>query len=309
MSNLNKKYLSEVLHISMDSFSRECDHILEKENFKYRHLSDSEKEQNILEITKKLFQPDLTRSGQHRKVSWNNGWDENLKLIQNDPHNLDLLKPKYYRPNNINRCGVDYIFSECNQFEYSFFKLIRSYLYHNFINTVSFSKLMEFGCGPAHNIVYFANKDRSKQYVGLDWAHSSQKIIGCIRENHSYNIEGHNFDFFNFDENLNINEETIIVSIGALEQIQKDWENVVNYWIRSKPAMIVQLEPIVELYDDKILIDVLGKYYHQKRNYLDGYLTHLKRLYSKKVISKLEYIKVPICGRFMNGWNIISWKP
>ena len=107
---------------------------------------------------------------------WNDGWEQNLNLLQNDPQNLDSLIPKYYRPNNINRFGVDYIFSECNQFAYSFFKLIRSYLYHNFINTVSFSKLMEFGCGPAHNIVYFANKDKSKQYVGLDWAHSSQKL-------------------------------------------------------------------------------------------------------------------------------------
>lgn len=88
---------------------------------------------------------------------------------------------------------------------------------------------MEFDCGPAHNLVYFAKKDGSKKLIGLYWAHSSQKIIDCIRENHAYNVEGINFDFFSFDENLEIDDGTIIVTIGALEQIHKDWENVVNY--------------------------------------------------------------------------------
>ena len=33
--------------------------------------------------------------------------------------------------------------------------------------------------------------------------------------------------------------------------------------------MVVQLEPVDELYDDEVLIDVLGKYYHQK-DYLNS---------------------------------------
>ena len=93
---------------------------------------------------------------------------------------------------------------------------------------------MEFGCGLAHNLVYFAKK-MGAELIGLDWAHSSQKIIDCIRGKPCLQCRGIQF-CFGFDENLEIDDGTIIVTIGALEQIHKDWENVVNYWIRSKPT-------------------------------------------------------------------------
>ena len=118
MNRLNKELLANILQVDPSTFSKECEHILKNNNFIFRHLSDKEREQNFIEITKTIFELNLDKTGQHRKAIWNDGWEENLNLLQNDPQNLESLKPKYYRPNNYVRFDKDYIFSESNQFDY-----------------------------------------------------------------------------------------------------------------------------------------------------------------------------------------------
>ena len=191
---------------------------------------------------------------------------------------LKQLKPLYYRPNHIIRLGDKYIYSDSDNFEFNVFQLIRNYLFYNYIQNSGCKKLFEFGCGPTHNLVYFYECNPNIHYFGLDWAQSSQRIIEVINKNLNSSITGLRYDFFKPENNLPLDHDSIVITFGALEQTGDQWHKLVSYWIRSKPKLIINVEPISELYDSNSLIDHLGLLYHRKRKYLNGFLTFLKNL-------------------------------
>ena len=283
--------------------------LLDTFNFSYRELTTNELQKVLLENLKVIEAGDLNYSGEHRKLQWDKGWNQNLELIQKSPKDRNQLKPLYYRPNHIIRLGDKYIYSDSDDFEFNVFQLIRSYLFNNYIQNSGCKKLFEFGCGPAHNLVYFYDCNPKIHYFGLDWAQSSQRIIEVINKNLNSSITGLRYDFFKPEHNLPLDQDSIVITFGALEQTGDQWHNLVSYWIRSKPKLIINIEPISELYDSNSLIDHLGLLYHRKRKYLNGFLTFLKNLHDSKLINSLKVKKGCVGGRYMNGWNIIIWKP
>ncbi len=309
MVPLTIEKVAKLLAIDTSLFCAECTEFITNHNFNYRDLDSAELQSCILENLQEIQHERLEYSGSHRKQKWNQGWNENYELLLKSPNDLSVLKPRYYRPNHIIRFGDRYVFSESEDFEYNIFQLIRAFVLNNFIKKTQHTKLFEFGCGPAHNLVYFAHRSPNIQYFGLDWANSSQRIITQINKTFGYSIIGKKYDFFQPNTHLPIDDNSVIVTFGALEQTSSKWHDLLTYWLKSKPALIINVEPISELYHQKSLIDYLGLMYHQKRNYLAGYYTFLKSLLSSGTIKSLEVHKVAIGGRYMNGWNILVWKP
>ena len=124
--------------------------------------------------------------------------------------------------------------------------------------------------------------------VGLDWSKSSQDIIRRIRDKYSFNINGYQFDFFNPRQDIRLEDNSAVLTFGALEQVGYNYNKYLDYLLAQKPLICVNVECLHELYDTSDLLDRLALKYHQKRNYLSGYLTKLRELESE---NKIEIIK------------------
>jgi hypothetical protein len=57
-----------------------------------------------------------------------------------------------------------------------------------------------------------------------------------------------------------------------------------------------------------LILDYLSVKYSQKRNYLEGYLSYLKKLEKKKFIKFIEVKKSYFGSLYINGYSIIVWK-
>ena len=101
----------------------------------------------------------------------------------------------------------------------------------------------------------------------------------------------------------------LIITFGALEQTGQNWGQLLDYWLKLKPQKIINIEPVYELYDQSLLIEYLGSFYHKERNYLTGYLPRLKELQKHNKISFLKYQSIPISGINSKGWNLIEYNP
>jgi hypothetical protein len=140
-----------------------------------------------------------------------------------------------------------------------------------------YENVYELGCGSASNLARLAEIYPNKTLYGLDWASSSQDIILVMNTKLNINIFGHKFDFFNPDRAFHLKEQSAIYTFGALEQVGSNHENLLNYLLAEKPAICINIECLSELYDVNCLADYLALKYHNKRNYLNSFLTSLKK--------------------------------
>ena len=73
--------------------------------------------------------------------------------------------------------------------------------------------------------------------------------------------------------------------------------------------MCIHIEPIEELLDKNILLDYLSIKYFEKRNYLSGFLSGLKKLEKQNKIKILKADRNNIGSLFIEGYSIIVWQP
>ena len=277
-----------------------------KNKFLYRSASLEENNKIANEILNSIFSKDISISGHHRHKNWEDGWSENLKNFKNSNFNIKYLKPGYYRKSNVQRLNRKFIFTKNGSFEFDFFCILRDWLFECYIEP--FDEIFEFGCGPGHNVYKLSEMFPSKIIHGLDWAKSSIKIIKLLASKHNRNVQGHVFNIFDPDDNLNVPQNSAFLSIGGLEQVGNKFKKFLEFIFKKRPKIIIHLEPIHELYDQNHLIDRLGYLYHKKRNYLDGYLTELQKLEKNKKVEIIKCRKLNFGGINHEGWSILIWK-
>jgi transketolase len=293
--------------ITMDDIPNDCQELIAEYDFRYKILEGEERDRVLLDILKKLDLGQLSIVGKEKKATWEKGWSENLQNFIQKNYDIDELIPKYYRPNQILRLYRNYITTCDPNFEFNFFKVFRLWLFRKYLKNAE--SVYEFGCGPGHNLVALAKLYPEKRIHGLDWSGASRDIVHKIAEVHKYNITDHLFDMFSPDENLEIANNSIVITFGALEQLGHDYESFLQFLIARSPALCLNVEPIFELYDDNILLDYFAAKYQEKRNYLSGYLSRLKEL---EYEGKLEIIKTQrmlFGNQHYEGWSFIVWKP
>jgi len=69
-------------------------------NLTYRELTSSERDNYILNVIDVLESNNITMSGEHRILDWENGWGENLLELR-QTKKLETLIPKYHCKNKI----------------------------------------------------------------------------------------------------------------------------------------------------------------------------------------------------------------
>lgn len=274
-------------------------------SFEYEELSEEEYLEAIEKIKNSIKNPP-TISGKHRAKDWENGWTENKKLFLKEKNARSLI-PKYFGKFPYVRWNKNLIKTLNKDFEYNMLSLLEYQIFSKYFS--NYKNIYEFGCGTGHNLLRVKEVKPDCKLYGLDWASSSQELLNILSEEGIMKCESTKFDFFQPEYSLEIKESSAIYTIAALEQIGSNYKNFVDFLLEKKPDICVNVEPIIELFNDSnIELDQLCVQYCESRNYLNGFLTYLKELESQNKIQIIENKRNYIGSFFLEGYSTIIWK-
>ena len=303
---MNRLQLDEFQEIFGEKLSKYVEDCINEYTFEYKDFSESERDELLLVIVKTLLDPNITKSGEHRRGEWEDGWGENLTDINQDNKDVESIIPKYFNKYNAIRWRGKFIKPVGEKFEYHTLRIILDWLFDKYARDCD--SIYEFGCGPAHHLLRARKVNENAKLWGLDWAESSQGIIEKIRHDGiDKNIFGHNFDYFNPELNFKIDDNSVIFTVASLEQIGNKWDKFVNYLIDQKPKLCFHVEPIGEMLDENVLVDYLSIQYFKKRNYLNGFLDGLRKLETEGKVNILDTKRSHIGSLFIEGYSIVVW--
>jgi hypothetical protein len=190
-------------------------------------------------------------------------------------------------------------------FELNYYTVYRQFLFSTFLEP--FDSIYEFGCGTGYNLAIMNSLFPGKRIMGLDWAESSVNIADALGTRLNAPISGQRFDYFQPDYDLEIPANSAVITLNSLEQIGGDYQAFLDFILAKKPALCINAEPILEMYDDNNLIDYLAIRYHKLRNYLCGYYGALKLLEAQGRIRIVSAQRVPVGNYFHEGYSFIVW--
>lgn len=253
---------------------------------RYGVIAGADRDALLLAILKRIDGTDLPEAGPHRADDWERGWQENLDDFVASGHDPRTLVPKYYKAGVPVRLNGDWVRPRQPDFVYRFTDLFRNWLFQEYL--AGASTIYEFGCGTGYNLTQLAAIHPGTPLVGLDWAHSSQRLLGAIADHLRLPITGRHFDFFSPDPSIRPPEGWAALTFGALEQVGARHDAYLDFIISRRPVVCVDVIGVAELYDEAGLADYLAARYHRRRGYLAGYLTRLREL---EAASRIRIVK------------------
>jgi len=290
-----------------NSMPQECIDLIARKDFSYEVLEGSKRDEVMLEVLKKLESDSQVIGAKERQEAWNNGWNENLQDFINSGYDLQKLVPKFIRSNKIVRYKQDYICPANPDFELDYYSIFRKWLFARYFR--EFSDIYEFGCGTGFNLVALSQLYSEKNLYGTDFVKSSVDLVNAIAKAHNIKLKGAIFDMINPDGRFRLKENSLIFTIGSIEQLASRFEDFLQYLLRNRPALCVHVEPTVELYDEDNLIDYLGIKFYKKRGYTQGFLPRLQELEKNGKIKLLKVKRLYFGSLFLEGYNLIVWRP
>ncbi len=280
---------------------------IKRSELAYQTLTQSERDQVILTILKRIDSGELSKVGEHRKDVWEKGWEENLNEYASKGFALETLVPRFIRPEPIVRWNGDYIRASNPRFEFLFHDIVRRWLFLQYMGDAA--SVYEFGCGSAYNLVAIAEIAPQLKLVGLDWAGSAVKLANLIGQTHQANLSGRSFDLFHPDESLEFGSRTAALTICSLEQVGPRHEEFIQFLLCKRPHVCVHMEPLLDLYDHDNLADYLAVKFHTSRSYLSGFLARLRQLEMEKRLEIVAVQRTRFGSLFHEGYSYVVWRP
>jgi len=272
----------------------------------YSELSSDERDQCLLRVLQVLDGNSFDTTGPKNLAKWESGWRENLHEFISTNGCLEALQPKYFK-HQLLRYQQRFIRAHNAAFELNFYTAVRRILFHRYLR--DFQTIIEFGCGTGTSLLMLAEMYPDTLLVGCDWATSSQGILAGLATQIRRHIVGMNFDMFAPHEEVPFSDNCAVITLHAMEQLGPHYGRFLDYLLRKKPRLCLHLEPIEELYDDDHLLDHLAKQYHQRRGYLAGFLTHLRRLEGQGEVSLLDVRRLYFGSFFHEAYSVVVWAP
>ena len=304
---LNVPHFAALFGAAEKEFSTACKEMIYDMDFRYRILNGEKRDQILLDVLKKLDSDQLSVSGSKRKKDWEKGWSQNLQhFIEND-HNALALVPAYVRPDRILRLNFNYIKSSDPNFELNFYTVYRHYLFRRFLSP--YDSIYEFGCGTGYNLLMMAQMFPQKKLYGLDWTRASRDLVNEIGNTLGPNISGDLFDMFSPNYDLQIDKNSVFITLNAMEQLGDNYESFLQFILRKRPRLCVHAEPLMELYSSEHILDYVAIKYHKKRGYLNNYLSRLKTLESSGKVKIIKMKRIPFGSLFHEGYSMVIWEP
>lgn len=158
----------------------------------------------------------------------------------------------------------------------------------------------EIGCGNGINLALLSSLSRNHRLRGFDW---SQSAVDAVR---ARGFAAERFDMF-YPPDMRL--RGAVLTVHSMEQLGEDWEAMLDFLRRSRPSIVVHVEPILELYNEMYLIDYLHAQYHRKRGYLTGYLPELRRLHDAGKIELLQVERSSFSGLMHDAYSVVVWRP
>ncbi len=290
---------------TLDEFPEAAVSIASSRDFRYRRLTGAERDAQLCQIVRRIIDGDMWVSGPDKQHIWDGGWSENLEEYRRT-RSLDALAPKFLRPQVLRLFG-DYVDPVSPRFEFDVVDVFRHWLFSRYLNKVS--GIYEFGCGSAQHMPVYAKLFSGIPVTGLDWSPVSSEIISLLAADYGWPLSARRFDFFKPDCDFTLASGAGVVTVGALEQLGSNFGAFLGYLLEQKPAVVINVETITEMYDPDNLVDYLALAYDRRRGYLTGWLTTLRELEQQGVVRILRSFKTQIGGRFHDSYCTVVWTP
>lgn len=303
MKTLTKIEFADLFGVDPASLPLECLSAIDAADFRYEEVLGAERESCFLQALK-ILDAELPIAGPDGIVRWEKGWQEILDDFRNSGLVVDKLAPQYFKYHLLRYRG-NYIRTESIKFEEDFYRVVRYYLFRRYLADAP--AITEFGCGTGTSLLMLAELYPDKKLTGCDWATPSQEILRELAVKTGGNLKGINFNMFK-PKDAPLDRGTAVLTLAAMEQLGGDFNALLDYILAQSPSLCVHLEPLVELYDAENIFDYLAIRYHQKRNYLTGFLPRLKQLEQDGRITILELRRLNFGSFYNEGYNIVVWK-
>ena len=276
-------------------------------NLQYEEITTKERDNHILEVVRTLQKPDLKEAGEHRIVDWERGWGENLEALLKTGA-IDSVVPLYFGKHLLVRWMRRWVKPLTKDFDYKILCVLVEHVMEKYMTDKK--AIYEFGCGPGYHLLRARKINTKAKLVGLDWTSASQHILNGVSERGlDPDIQGRHFDFYQPDETLDFEPDSVIYSVAALEQVGNRHEAFINFLLRKKPSLCIHFEPIDEIMEPDDLMDQLSVAYCRKRNYLKAFLPKLEEL-EKQGLLKIHRKQRLFSGSFfLEGHTLIVWSP
>ena len=299
------KDFADIFGISSNKFSSSVKEKIEKNNFRYRLLDKSRRDSLLLEILKKINKNDLQKVGSQRKNVWESCWNTHKDTLKTGDFGFDQHVPPFVKDYRFIRLNQDYVEVDDTNFLYNSTSLLLECIFGEYFDDISC--LYEFGCGSAHNLVRFANLYPQKKCYGLDWSESSVGIVNMIAKERDLNMTGQQFDFFNPDHTLDMDDNSAVLTCTALEQVGEHYDAFLEFLLSKKPRLCINIEPILEFYDLSVFPDYLASLYHERRTYLKGFYSKLRSLEDRNAINIVKAKRTYMGNMYNECFSYIVW--
>ena len=294
--------------LAMWGYESDLDHLKWSSNLdlKFTTLNNLEFESSILHVLK-VLEGELPKAGPHRKIDWENGWGENLRKF-NESGKEHATLPGYFEKSRVIRWQQKWIKPNDPNLEQKLLAILVDSLVLKFTDTAN--PIYEFGCGTGHHLFRLRKLFPNKKLVGLDWAKSSQELISnYAKSRNDSQLFGEFFDFFSPDYEMQIDKDSIFLTVASLEQTYDNYVKFVDFILQARPKIIINIEQMGEFLDSENLLDYLSLKYFAKRNYLAGYFNYLKSLEKKGEIIIHDARRSMLGSFFIDGYSIVVWSP
>src|SRR3989338_4165906 len=307
MKTLVAADFAELFAVDERRLPQQCLSAIAGSDLRYTELSGPERDACILKILKVLESGQLGVVGPANRERWERGWQENLDEYLTHGATPESLIPKYCQSNDIFRYRGALITPASIRFETAFYTVTRQIMFSRYLADAD--TVIDFGCGTGTSLIVLSDMFPEKRLIGCDWATSSQSLLKALAQKQGRNITGIHFDMFAPHDDVPFSPGCGVITMHSMEQLGKNFDHFLNYLLKHKPGVCAHFEPIEELYDEENLLDFLAKTYHQKRNYLSGFLTALRSLEAEGKVSILEVRRLYLGNLYKEGHCMVVWKP
>ena len=283
-----------------------CAELAARPDFRYDVLSGAAREKILAQVAAHVDSDRPTRVGEHRAEIWESCWSDNLQKFIEAGYDAEQLVPDFIKPGQPIRLNQDYVVPANARFELDFFAVCRAFLFERFFRDVQ--SVYEFGCGSGFNLLALARQQPGKKLCGLDWSRSSNETLNLVGKKLGVDITGRHFDFFNPDPNLELGPRAGVLTMCALEQVGPRHGPFLDFLLAKKPAICVNMEPMLELYDPTNAVDALAIRFHRKRGYLEGFLPALDKLAAAGRIEILERKRFRFGSLYHECYSYVAWR-
>ena len=270
----------------------------------YRNLTDAEAIKVVSEIRLKINDPNTRKAGPEFKANWESNWNENLSRYNSAADDFSLV-PAFISSTEILRFRGYYIQPLVPDFEMKIVRILRQYLYENYL--IDVSELHEFGAGTGFNLIQFCQIFPEKKTYGYDWSPSAVELIKKAGDAKGFQIQTHHFDMFNPDYSLQIDGNAGLLTVGAMEQLGTNWNPFLDFMLAKRFTIYINIETIYDYSQSEDDYIEITRQYIRRRNWLQGYYRELRRLENEGVIKILTQ-QVVIGSRFHDSWSFTVWK-